>query len=136
MSETALEIVSLIILLIDTLAIGVLICILIVRARKAQPDTAAQERMELREGQETLIKRIERLRKENSERASTVNYFLFDHSRNQILEKALAYVTPDRGYKIIGEPLQIPPEYIGEEVDVFVILKGSKDAVDSLGALQ
>jgi len=124
-----LDIVSLIILLLDTIGIIILIWILIVRARKEQPDVAAQERR-------TIIDRIERLRKENSERVTTVNYFLFDHSRNQIVEKALAYVTPDGGYKIIGEPLQIPSEYVAREVDVFVILKASEDAVESLGSLQ
>lgn len=126
----SLDIASLIILLLDTLGVMALIASVIYMYRKDHEkyDTAAQERR-------TIIDRIERLRKENNNR-TTVNYFLFNHSRNQIVEKALAYVTPDGGYKIIGEPLQILAEYIAREVDVFVILKGGDEVGDFLGALQ
>lgn len=121
MSEL-LDIVSLIILLLDTLGIGVLIWILVDRHRK--PDVAAQERR-------TIIDRIEKLRKENREQ--TKNYIIFNHTRNAIIEDALGYVTRAGKVTITGEPLKIDSKYVAREVRLLVILKDGEDAGGFLG---
>lgn len=101
----------------------ILLFIHIHRESHEKPDTAAQERAALKQGQRTLLDRIEQMQ---SQRA--INYFVFDHTRNEIIEQADALVTLRGGVRVTGEPLKIDQKFFDREVRLLVILKDGEEA--------
>lgn len=111
--------------LINFALIGGIITSLIYMYRASQDhDTAAEDLRVLKEGQRTLIERIERCRSqlEKSE-GRAKNYIVYNHTRNEIIEDALGYVTREGAVKITGAPLKIDPQYVAREVQMLIILR-------------
>ena len=85
------------------------------RKNRVKHDAAAQERR-------TIIDRIERLRNQIEEREGHGNsYFIFDHTRNEIVKKCSGLVKKDGTVKYAGK-FKIDSKHIGEEVWVFAVL--------------
>jgi len=116
--------------LFNTIVVTALIASIIYMHNKKnneKHDATAQELLVLKEGQRTLIDRIERLRNQFEEAELNVNnYIIFNHTRRRILERLDAYVTREGGWKITGDESKIPPEYVAKEVTIYVVLKDGK----------
>jgi hypothetical protein len=90
------------------------------RENHKKHDVATQER-------KTIIDRIERLRNQIEEREKqSNNYFIFDHTRNEIVEKCSGLVKKDGTVKYTNK-FKIDSKYVGEEVWVFAVLANGEE---------